>query len=217
MPGKVSVLDVGSYDVNGSYQPLFPKAKFQYTGLDMEAGPNVDIVLTHPYDWSAIETGSFDVVVSGQALEHVEFFWITVSEMTRVLKKDGLMCLIVPKGFVEHRFPVDCYRFFNDGMIALARYANLEVLHAHTNSAPSVNDTDWYSETEADSMLVAKKPYEGQTKYPDFKVYQCVPANQVAVSGGFIPFTKKKTLEDWKNEIAHLWARAKGKAAAMLN
>lgn len=78
----------------------------------MEEGPNVDVVLKNPYDWDAIESDSFDLVISGQAFEHIEFFWKTMEEMTRVLKKDGLLCLIAPNGFGEHRYPVDCYRFF---------------------------------------------------------------------------------------------------------
>ena len=36
---EVKVLDVGSYDVNGSYKHLFNEQKYTYTGLDMEDGP----------------------------------------------------------------------------------------------------------------------------------------------------------------------------------
>ena len=192
---KVRVLDVGSYDVNGSYRHLFTEGKYHYTGLDMEDGPNVDVVLKNPYNWDAIETDSFDVIISGQVFEHIEFFWITMSEMTRVLKKDGLLCLIAPNGFGEHRYPVDCYRFFTDGMVALAKFVNLELLHAHTNCAPSANDTDWYTETCADSILIAKKPYNGQPKYPDLKAYKCVPVNQEALRSGLVPYPRKKGLE----------------------
>ena len=192
---QVKVLDVGSYDVNGSYRHLFAEEKYLYTGLDMEDGSNVDLVLENPYDWDAIATDSFDVVISGQAIEHIEFFWITMSEMTRVLKKDGLLCLIAPNGFREHRYPVDCYRFFTDGMVALARYVSLEPLHAHTNCAPSVNDTDWYSEKCADSILIAKKPYDGQPKYPDLKVYKCVPADQESMRDNFVPHVRKKGIQ----------------------
>ena len=71
---QVKVLDVGSYDVNGSYKPLFAEKKYLYTGLDMEDGSNVDLVLENAYDWDAIATDSFDVVISGQAIEHIEFF-----------------------------------------------------------------------------------------------------------------------------------------------
>ena len=188
---EIRVLDVGSYDVNGSYKHLFNEQKYNYTGLDMEDGPNVDIVLRNPYDWSAIETDSFDVVISGQVFEHAEFFWITMDEMTRVLKQDGLLCLILPNGFGEHRYPVDCYRFFTDGMLALARYVSIEPLHAHTNCAPNVNADEWYSETFADSILIARKPYAGQPKHPDLKSYQCIPGNQEILRSGLFPYQKK--------------------------
>jgi SAM-dependent methyltransferase len=191
---EVRVLDVGSYDVNGSYRHLFNDSKYHYTGLDTEEGPNVDIVLKNPYDWDAIESDYFDVAISGQALEHIEFFWKIMEEMTRVLKKDGLLCLIAPKGFSEHRYPVDCYRFFTDGMIALARYVGIEPLHAHTNCAPSITDTEWYSYTCADSILIARKTFDGLPKYPDFKTYKCVPSNQQALRSGLIPYQLKKFL-----------------------
>lgn len=189
---KVRVLDVGSYDFNGSYRDLFRGDKYEYTGLDMEKGPNVDIVLKNPYDWSAIEADSFDIVISGQAFEHVEFFWKTMEEMTRVLKKNGLLCLIAPNGFAEHRYPVDCYRFFADGMVALARYVGLEPFHAHTNCAPSGGGDHWYSENCADSMLIARKNFEGVARHPDFASYQCIPPDQVNLRGALVPPQKSQ-------------------------
>jgi SAM-dependent methyltransferase len=174
--GKMRVLDVGSYDVNGSYKQFFNTPCYDYTGLDMEAGPNVDIVPSSPYAWKEIETDAFDVVVSGQALEHIEFFWLTVSEMVRVLRKDGILCLIAPNGFAEHRYPVDCYRFFTDGMIALARYTNLDVLHAHTDCQPSIEDSGWHIDNREDSMLIARKPYSGSSLLIDVHNYVCRPA-----------------------------------------
>lgn len=188
---KIKVLDVGSFDVNGSYKQFYSDAKrFEYTGLDMAKGPNVDIVLENPYNWAEIGTESFDIVISGQAFEHVEFFWITMSEMTRVLKKDGLLCIIVPNGFGEHRYPVDCYRFFSDGMVALARYVSLDVLHAHTNAAPAKQNAGWYSEKDADSVLIAQKPYSGTTQLVNTSTYVCVPADQEALRTGLVPYKR---------------------------
>lgn len=199
---KIRVLDVGSYDVNGSYKHLFTDSKFEYTGLDMEKGPNVDLVLQNPYNWKELETDSYDIVISGQAFEHVEFFWVTMSEMTRVLKKDGLMCIIAPNGFEEHRYPVDCYRFFTDGMVALARYVNLEVLHAHTNAAPNKSDSEWYSKEAADAMLVAQKPYSGTTTYVDLNTYKCIPVDQDKIRSGLIPHSPaSKRLTLFTNKI----------------
>lgn len=179
---KHKVLDVGSYDVNGSYKHLFPSDKYDYKGLDMEQGDNVDICVENPYIWKDLETDSFDVVISGQAFEHIEFFWITLAEMARVLKKGGVMCIIAPNGFAEHRYPVDCYRFFTDGMISLARYVCLDPLHAHTNLAPSIADAEWYSANEADSMLIAKKNYSGETQYVNLNTYKCIPPDHKTLS-----------------------------------
>lgn len=134
---KYRVLDVGSYGVNGTYKEIFASQPFEYVGLDMQAGPNVDIVPANPYIWKEIASDSFDVVISGQAFEHIEFFWLTMKEIARVVRPGGLICIIAPRGFGFHRYPVDCYRFDVDGMVALARYCNLKPLHASTNRAPS--------------------------------------------------------------------------------
>ena len=122
LPGVLKVLDVGSLDVNGSYRGIFEGEahRYQYTGLDIQPGRNVDIVLKNPYDWTAVETDHYDIVISGQAFEHIEFFWITLAEMVRALKEWGFLCLVAPSACDEHRYPVDCYRFLTDGMVALA-------------------------------------------------------------------------------------------------
>lgn len=182
---EIKVLDVGSYDVNGSYRSFFSDTRFLYTGLDMEAGPNVDIVPAAPYDWAEIGTDTFDIVISGQAFEHIEFFWKTMEEMARVLRPGGLMCVIAPNGFGEHRYPVDCYRFFTDGLVALARYVGMDIIHASTNLGPNPEDSRWFSDSEADSMIVASKSYAGVARLPDYRTYTCVPADHESLRGTF--------------------------------
>ena len=182
----LKILDVGSYDVNGCYKDIFINEGYSYTGLDMEGGKNVDIVPSSPYMWPEIEDDSYDAVISGQALEHIEFFWITVCEMVRVLKEGGVLCIVAPNGFEEHRYPVDCWRFFTDGMVALARYTNLETLHAHTNCGPDISASEWFSEDCADSMLIARKPYSGKARTVDMKEYRCIPADQERLRGKMI-------------------------------
>lgn len=108
--------------------------------------------------------------------------------MVRVTKEGGLICIIAPNGFGEHRYPVDCWRFFTDGMIALARYYQLEIVNAHTNAAPTANDRDWYSVDCADSMLIARKGYSGKARTADLERYVCIPGDQQAMAGGLIPY-----------------------------
>src|SRR5438046_9421896 len=48
--GRVrQIVELGSHDVNGSYRPLFSGLGVQYTGLDLQAGPGVDVVLQDTY------------------------------------------------------------------------------------------------------------------------------------------------------------------------
>jgi len=152
------VLDVGSQDVNGSYRQIFSEPLWSYTGLDMTAGPNVDIVLRTPYVWNEVASGSADVVISGQAFEHIQYFWITMLEIARVLKTGGICCILAPSSGPEHRHPLDCWRFYRDGMVSLAQFAQLETLEAVTqwdDLGDAVSDA-WH-----DSMLVCRKPDRG--------------------------------------------------------
>ena len=108
---NLNILDVGSQDINGNYKDIFQSKNWNYVGLDMQHGDNVDLIPNNEYKWDEIENESFHVVISGQALEHIEFFWLTIEEIYRVMKKSGFLCLIAPSSGYEHRHPVDCWRF----------------------------------------------------------------------------------------------------------
>lgn len=150
------IVDLGSLDVNGSYRDLFAVPPWRYCGVDMAAGDNVDLVLRDPYRWREIATDSVDVLISGQAFEHIELFWLTMLEIARVLKPGGMCCLIAPSGGPEHRYPVDCWRFFPDGFAALARFASLEVAEVYTQRAPTGHSDE--SDLWRDTVFVGRKP-----------------------------------------------------------
>lgn len=153
---KLFIIDLGSLDVNGSYRSLFNETGWKYFGMDMSPGKNVDIVLDDPYDWKEIQSNSADVLISGQAFEHIEFFWITMLEIERVLRPGGICCIIAPSGGPEHRYPVDCWRFYHDGFAALARFARLELKEAVTNRKTDISYTD-SSNIWQDTIVVYRK------------------------------------------------------------
>lgn len=129
-PGPCRVLDVGGADVNGSYRDLFDH-HFAYEAADIEERPGVSLTLDDPYHIPRPD-GSIDLVLSGQMLEHCEYFWLQFREMMRVLHQDGYLFLVAPSSGPIHRFPVDCYRFHPDAYQALARDAGchlVEVRH----------------------------------------------------------------------------------------
>lgn len=190
LPDGISILDIGSYDMNGSYKHLFPRPRFAYMGMDMEAGPNVDIVYSKPYHWAEIGDESFDVVISGQTFEHIEFPWITMQEIARVLKKGGLMCITAPRLAERHRKPVDTYRYDVDGFVALSRYVCFEPLHASVNLGPAGCPPEWYDYCEGDALLVARKPLNWSGLL-DARNYTCIASDLEALATGMIPYEQQ--------------------------
>ncbi|MBA3274062.1 MAG: methyltransferase domain-containing protein [Chthoniobacterales bacterium] len=175
------ILDLGSQDINGSYRPLFDEARWQYRGVDMAAGKNVDIVLSEPYSWREIAANSADIIVSGQTFEHTEFFWLTMEQIARALKPNGLCCILAPSSGPEHQYPVDCWRVYPDGFRAVARHARLEVVECWTQweDLPQYDDESnkWH-----DSLLVARKPAE-QPEPPQWTFKQRLAASLLRLLG----------------------------------
>jgi SAM-dependent methyltransferase len=106
---RVSVLDVGSYDVNGSVRRIFVDAGCDYLGVDRVEGPNVGMVM-NAHDLTFPDE-AFDVVVSCEMLEHDSAFWLSLKEMGRVLKRGGTLIITARgNGFIYHNAP-DYWRF----------------------------------------------------------------------------------------------------------
>ena len=131
----LNVLDVGSLDVNGTYRPLVEERGWRYTGIDTSPGPNVDLVADDPFVYP-LPDESFDVVISGSTMEHVTAIWRWIPELVRVLRPGGWLVIITHWQFIEHRYPVDCWRILPDGMRflfddtrALAQYTIQIVSH----------------------------------------------------------------------------------------
>jgi len=152
---ELRCLDVGSaqYDLSTpTYKKIFCLPQFEYVGLDIQRSPNVDIVPKNSYSWDELSNNSFDLVISGQTLEHVPYFWKTAQEMYRVLKPFGLMVLCVPSCGPEHKSAStstrDCWRFLEDGLLSLAEYLNAK---------PLTLFTDWNRAIWGDSFMVLTK------------------------------------------------------------
>lgn len=152
----LEILDLGSADIGGTYAQFFDHPKWNYRGVDLAEGPNIHVVLSNPYNWRELPTHCADVFVSGQTFEHIEFFWLTMLEIARVLKPGGLCCIVAPSRGPIHRYPVDCWRFYPDGFAALARYADLEILEIlhDEEGGPTYPDK---SEEWGDLVLITRK------------------------------------------------------------
>lgn len=129
------VIDIGSYDVNGTLKPIFKSGN--YTGLDMEMGPNVDVVAKA--NDIPFKDSYFDVVLSSSCFEHDDFFWETFLEMCRILKPGGFMYIQAPSNGPYHGWPGDNWRFYIDSWKALSKWGvkkgyNIELLDSYIDT-----------------------------------------------------------------------------------
>lgn len=132
------VVEVGAILTPGvtlNHRQIFKVGDVKYTGVDLSAGENVDIVMEKPYRLP-LSSNSADVIVCGQVFEHVPFVWVTMLEMARVLRVGGLIFASAPSRGHVHLHPYDCWRFYPDGMRSLGAFAGLETKYAHTDFPP---------------------------------------------------------------------------------
>jgi len=79
------VLEIGSFDVNGSIRGCFAWAS-DYTGIDLVSGPGVDAVCSgHEYG----ERNQYDIVLSCECFEHNPFWLETFINMIKLTKPLG--------------------------------------------------------------------------------------------------------------------------------
>lgn len=86
------------------------------------------------------------MIISGQVFEHIEYPWLTIKEIERVLKPSGFCIISAPNAGLEHKAPTDCYRYFSDGLRSLAKWADLYVHHTSVAGVPRTYDAkEWKS------------------------------------------------------------------------
>lgn len=138
------VVDFGSYSSRErsamTHRALLADHDCEIVGVDIRAGRNVDVVMTEPYRLP-MKSNSVDVVMSGQVFEHIPFFWASMLEIARVLKPHGVMMMTVPSRGHVHT-SVDCWRYYPDGLRAMAAFSGLVLREARTDWPPRERDID---------------------------------------------------------------------------
>jgi ubiquinone/menaquinone biosynthesis C-methylase UbiE len=108
---KLKILDVGCG--TKPYLPFFKEKAEMYVGVDMSSALNADAVCVAENLPFANE--SFDVIISTQALEHVDDPKKVIEEMHRVLKREGLLILSTHGIWFKHA-PQDYWRWTDIGL-----------------------------------------------------------------------------------------------------
>jgi SAM-dependent methyltransferase len=146
-----AVVEVGSYDVNGSIKSLIVKnwKPSSYSGIDARPGPCVDFVCDASGLVDLFGTELVDVVVSTEMLEHAEDWRTAIDQMKKVLRPHGMIYLTCRgPGFPKHDFPGDYWRF---------TVADMNRIFADFNIVVSIRDPG-----EPGIFLKARKPGIGR-------------------------------------------------------
>ena len=143
--GFHDILDVGSLDVNGTLRDFCPRGA-RYLGIDLEAGPGVDLVLEDPYTYPFTDD-AFDMIVSTSCFEHDPMFWLTFLEMSRVLRDGGVLYINAPSTGQYHTHPWDNWRFYPDAALALEMWANRSNLNVVLLESFTLVDAEPWNDT----------------------------------------------------------------------
>jgi SAM-dependent methyltransferase len=121
------VLEIGPDAVPSSYQAIVGMTGITWHTIDMFDSPNLTYRNSGEYSFP-IETGSYDLVLSAQVIEHVRKIWNWMGEVSRVCKPGGTIITINPVSFRYHEAPIDCWRIYPEGMKALYDDAGVDTL-----------------------------------------------------------------------------------------
>lgn len=113
------ILDIGSYDVNGSLRSIIQPtlAVKSYLGTDMRAGSGVDQVIPAEQLLNKFGEKSFDIIICTEMLEHAANWQTCIMNIKYLLRSNGMLLLTTrSQGFPLHDYPFDCWRFSIDDM-----------------------------------------------------------------------------------------------------
>jgi len=149
------VLDVGGLhnQPEKSYLRLFENIPgIEWTVADIVEHPSVNVVMTNPFVLP-FEDETFDLVVSGQMLEHSANPFKSVAEMHRVLKTGGRLALAAPSAGPRHDAQ-DGWRFMDDAFRFIAEdIGGIEIIADWIHKdAPDTRSRKWQ-----DHLFVGKK------------------------------------------------------------
>lgn len=139
---KATVVDMGSYDINGTYRDLVSGI---YIGADIIYGPNVDMIVGS-IGWGALK--DVDAVISGQTIEHVADIPKFMADIYGILKPGGLLCIIAPSAGPPAHYPIWVGLFSEERMSEVVTAGGFEILSCTVSDVGMFNDT----------CCVARKP-----------------------------------------------------------
>ena len=181
-PGRL--LEIGSRARSGNEYRSFVPAEWEYTGLDVKTGPNVDLVGDAHELSSVVGDRRFDAVFSVSVFEHLLIPWKVILEVNRVLLDDGLLFITTHQTFPLHDQPWDFFRFSDRAWVSMLNDdTGFEIVDTALGEPATVvpraaNRATWNPQPEPAFLLscvLARKVGDARVSWP-------VDAKQLLVS-----------------------------------
>src|SRR5712671_1897710 len=109
------VLEIGPDRFPSSYRAIVDSPQVQWDTIDLQARAGLTHTASGEYTFPLAD-GSYDLVVSGQVLEHVRKVWVWIRELARVCRPGGHVITVNPVNWAYHLAPIDCWRIYPEGM-----------------------------------------------------------------------------------------------------
>ena len=123
---NMRVLEIGPDRHPSTYRQIVGDQSIVWETIDLFESPKLTYRAENEYSFP-IADNTFDIVVSGQVIEHVRKIWTWIKELSRVCKVGGSVITINPVNWPYHEAPIDCWRIYPEGMKALYEEGNLTV------------------------------------------------------------------------------------------
>lgn len=163
------VIELGSQDINGSTRRLINSfSPLKCIGVDIEKGPNVDVVCSAEEIFTYFKKESFNVVLSTEMLEHVQDWKKVISNIKNLCKPGGTIIITTRSyGFRYHPTPTDFWRFEIEDMENI--FSDCEIINLENDyESPGV-------------FVHIKKPVEFiENDLSDYKVYSMVTDEKIS-------------------------------------
>jgi SAM-dependent methyltransferase len=124
--GRIRVLEIGPDGYPSTYRKIIGGDDIEWETADIFHGDKITYLVKDGCTFP-IPDNTFDIVLSGQVIEHVKKPWIWMKEAARICKKGGKVITIAPVSWTYHEQPVDCWRIYPEGMRALYENSGLEI------------------------------------------------------------------------------------------
>ncbi|WP_185973361.1 MULTISPECIES: class I SAM-dependent methyltransferase [unclassified Mesorhizobium] len=158
-----AILEIGSRARSGISRRDMFEPKLKYVGLDIMAGPNVDVV-GDAHSMPVELNNRFDFAFSASTFEHLLMPWKAALELNRALKPGGIAYIQSHQTWPVHEEPWDFFRF--------SKYAWTGLFNVHTGFE-MVRADHWHNASVIPRLPIGA-PLKGLGDQPAFMLSACI-------------------------------------------